>query len=73
MVISSSTHKSCYIVHSDFIIQFLLIYINSIRNLFMPKERDAIDPTQNQPSLSPQRKNQSRAEVALLPAPGEDP
>ena len=39
----------------------------------MPKERDAIDPTQNQPSLSPQRKNQSRAEVALLPAPGEDP
>ena len=45
MVISSSTHKSCYIVHSDFIIQFLLIHINSIRNLFMPKECDAIDPT----------------------------
>ena len=39
----------------------------------MPKERDVIDPTQNQPILPPQRKSQSRAEAALLPAPGENP
>ena len=37
------------------------------------KERDAIDPTENWPCLPPQRKSQSRAEAALLPAPGEDP
>ena len=37
------------------------------------KERDAIDPTENRPCLPPQRKSQSRAEAALLPAPGEDP
>lgn len=29
--------------------------------------------TKKQPILSPQRKSQSRAEAALLPAPGEDP
>ena len=28
IVISFSTHKRCYIVHSDFIIQFSLIHIN---------------------------------------------
>ena len=36
------------------------------------KERDAIDPTQNRPCLPPQRKSQSRAEAALLSAPGEN-
>ena len=41
--------------------------------LFCKKERDAIDPTENRPSLSPQRKSQSRAKAALLSAPGENP
>ena len=41
--------------------------------LFCKKERDAIDPTENRPCLSPQRKSQSRAEAARLSAPGEDP
>ena len=40
--------------------------------LFLYKERDAIDPTENRPIISPQRKSQSRAEAALLSAPGED-
>ena len=37
------------------------------------KECDTIDPTENRPSLPPQRKSQSRAKAALLPAPREDP
>ena len=32
---------------------------------YFAKERDAIDPTQNQPILPPQRKSQSRAEQKL--------
>ena len=36
------------------------------------KERDAIDPTQNRPCLSPQRKSQSRAAAALLQVPREN-
>ena len=39
---------------------------------FLKKERDAIDPTENRSCLPPQRKSQSRAKAALLPAPGED-
>ena len=41
--------------------------------LFCKKERDAIDPIQNQPILPPQRKSKSRAKAALLSAPGKDP
>lgn len=32
-----------------------------------------IHTTENRPSLPPQRKSQSRAKAALLPAPREDP
>ena len=44
-----------------------------VQKCLIVKERDAIAPTQNRPSLSPQRKSQSGAEAALLSAPGENP
>lgn len=52
--------------------QMISLHTDCLAFYFLKKERDAIDPTENRSCLPPQRKSQSRAKAALLPAPGED-
>ena len=48
------------------------IHTDCLAFYFLKKECDAIDPTENRPSLPPQRKSQSRAKAAILSAPREN-